>query len=398
MARSTGVAARVAADWKPGLIHASPSQAVVERHGPQLLLGFVLLHLAVWTVVPWLGQWTVPVDNYEQLSWVQHVDWGYAKHPPFPTWVLAFAELILPHGVPLTYALGAVCTGFMLWTAWRLGDELLGRKHALMVVLLICGITYYTSHVRYFNHNTLLMVAHAGATLCVWRCANGSRNGWWLLLGLLWGIGMLSKYQMALSIGCNVCFLALLARDPRHHGEVRSWFKGVLVASVVCGLMLMPHAIWLVHNDFTTFGYASHSMAANQGFLQRLLNILEFIGHHFGRVLPMLIIAVALLWLGRKQQLGFVASEPVDATDGRQRDAALLLQIHAFAPFVLMVLLTLMGGVALQIHWGTAYLWLTGLWFMSSDSGRKLARLPIPWLFAGLLLVQAFTLIQYAHR
>ena len=93
-----------------------------------------------------------------------------------------------------------------------------------------------------------------------------------------------------------------------------------------------------------------------------------------------------------------MASEPVDATDGRQRDAALLLQIHAFAPFVLMVLLTLMGGVALQIHWGTAYLWLTGLWFMSSDSGRKLARLPIPWLFAGLLLVQAFTLIQYARR
>ena len=370
--------------------------SLLQRQGPQLLLAFVLLHLAVWTVVPWLGHWTVPVDNYEQLDWVQNVAWGYVKHPPFPTWMLAVAELVLPHSVPTTYALGALCTGLMLWVAWRLGDEVLDRQRVLMAVLLICGTTYYTSHVRYFNHNTLLMVAHAGATLCIWRCANGARAGWWLLLGLVWGVGMLSKYQMALTIGCNVCFLALLARDPRHHGEVRSWFKGLLLAAAVCGLMLLPHVIWLTHNNFTTFGYASHSMAANQSFVQRLLNILEFVGHHFGRVLPMLAVAGLLLWIGRKRPAAADATAP--ATDGRSRDAVLLLQIHAFAPFALMVLLTLLGGVALQIHWGTAYLWLLGLWFMTTAAGQRLARLPVPWLFAGLLLVQLVTMIQYARR
>ena len=378
------------------MIPTSPTQSLLHRHGPQLLLALVLLHLLVWTVVPWLGQWTVPVDNYEQLNWVQTVAWGYAKHPPFPTWILAAAESLLPHGVPTTYALGAICTGIMLWAAWRLGDELLGRQRALAAVLLICGMTYYTSHVRYYNHNTLLMVAHAGATLCIWRCANDARLGWWLLLGVLWGIGMLSKYQMALSIGCNICFLALLARDPRHYGEVRGWFKGLVLASMVCGLLLLPHVLWLTQNHFTTFDYASHSMAAHQGFVQRLLNILEFIGHHLGRVLPMLVVSLLLLWIGRKRLS--VAGHDEPPPDSRSRDALRLLQVHAFAPFALMVLLTLLGGVALQIHWGTAYLWLLGLWFMTTIAGRRLARLPLSWLMAGLLLVQIITLIQYARR
>jgi hypothetical protein len=41
---------------------------------------------------------------------------------------------------------------------------------------------------------------------------------------------------------------------------------------------------------------------------------------------------------------------------------------------------------------------LLGLWFMTTAAGQRLARLPVPWLFAGLLLVQAVTLIQYARR
>ena len=363
---------------------------------PWLLLLFVVLHLAVWTLTPYWGHWKVPVDNYDQLDWVQHLAWGYAKHPPFPTWVLGATELLLPHGVATTYALGALFTGAMLWLAWLLTDELLDRRRALISVLLICGITYYTSHVRYFNHNTALMLAHAAATLCIWRCAEALRTRWWVLLGLIWGCGALSKYQMALTIACNVVYLALLARQPGRAGEVREFGKGLLIAGGVCALLLLPHAYWLVSNDFPTFGYASHSMAAGLSGYQRMLNTLEFLGHHVGRAAPMAVVALLLAWLAglRYRQ---DAPVPSPANSARQHDALLLLQVHTLLPFALMTLLSLLGGVALQIHWGTAYLWLLGPLFMTTTLGRRLTHLPLWLLVAGVLLVEGSTMLNLAQ-
>ena len=363
---------------------------------PWLLLGFVLLHLAVWTLTPYWGHWKVPVDNYEQLDWVQHLAWGYAKHPPFPTWVLGATELLLPHSVATTYLLGVLSTGAMLWLAWRLGDELLDRRRAVIAVLLICGITYYTSHVRYYNHNTALMLAHAAATLCIWRCAENLRTSGWVLLGLIWGCGMLSKYQMALTIACNVGYLALLARQPERRGEVREFVKGVLIAGSVCALLLLPHVYWLVSNDFPTFGYASHSMTAGLSAYKRLLNTLEFLGHHIGRAAPMGVMALLLVWL---VHLRYRSEAPVTPAvrHARSHEALLLLQVHALLPFALMTLLSLLAGVALQIHWGTAYLWLLGPLFMTTAYGRRLTQLPLWLVFAGVVIVEGSTMLNLAQ-
>ena len=170
-----------------------------------LLLGsYALLCLLTWALVPLVTHWNVPVDNLEQLAWVLTPDWGYSKHPPFPTWVLWGFEQVFPHGVPLTYLLGGLQGLMMLAIAWRLACETLDSRRALVVVLLISGMTYYTNRLHFFNHNTALMVCHAGAAYCVWRCVSSGRLLWWSLLGLCWGAGLLSKYQMLVSIACKI--------------------------------------------------------------------------------------------------------------------------------------------------------------------------------------------------
>ena len=267
-------------------------------------------------------------------------------------------------------------------------------------MLLICGITYYTSHVRYFNHNTALMLAHAAATLCIWRCAESLRTRWWVLLGLIWGCGALSKYQMALTIACNVVYLALLARQPGRAGEAREFVKGLLIAGGICALLLLPHVYWLVSNDFPTFGYASHSMTAGLSVYRRLLNTLQFLGHHVGRAVPMAVVALLLAWLARLRYRQDAPPVPPARTE-REHDALLLLQVHGLLPFALMALLSLLAGVALQIHWGTAYLWLLGPLLMTTTVGRRLTHLPLWLVVAGVLLVEGSTmlnLVQAAAR
>ena len=88
----------------------------------------------------------------------------------------------------------------MLAIAWRLACETLDARRALVAVLLISGMTYYTNRLHFFNHNTALMVCHAGAAYCVWRCVSSGRLLWWSLLGLCWGA--IASAQSVGSAGC----------------------------------------------------------------------------------------------------------------------------------------------------------------------------------------------------
>jgi 4-amino-4-deoxy-L-arabinose transferase-like glycosyltransferase len=363
------------------------------------LLLFCTASLLLWSLLPLLTGWAVPADNLEQLSWALTPDWGYTKHPPFPTWVLWTLQQVLPNGLWLTYALGALQVGAMLCVAFVLTAELQGRRAAVVAVLLISVLTYYTQRLHYYNHNTALLVAHATACLCVWRALVRGGAVWWWLLGLAWGAGMLSKYQMVLSIGCNLVYLALATRPAPWRGERRDIVRGVLLAATVAVFVMLPHLLWLVRNDFPTFAYASHSMAADLPLWSRPRDVASFLGNQIGRCAPAFLLAVLLLRLERRTrvQLDTLADLQAPATADQALAARLLLPIHALGPFVLMTLLSLGLGMDLQMHWGTAFLWLLVPFAMSSAAGRRLAQVSLPRVYAGTLLVHLLTLALHAR-
>ncbi|MET0291712.1 MAG: glycosyltransferase family 39 protein, partial [Steroidobacteraceae bacterium] len=207
---------------------------------------FAALTLMLWALVPLATGWDVPKDNLEQIAWALTPDFGYTKHPPFPTWVLLAFQQVLPNGLWLTYVLGAAQAGVMMAVAFVLTSELQGRRAAIVGVLFIGVLTYYTQRLHFFNHNTALMVAHALAVLCVWRALIRGGARWWWLLGLVWGVGMLSKYQMVISIACNLAWLALATRAAPWREERGDVLRGVLIAGAVAWVVMLPHVIWLV--------------------------------------------------------------------------------------------------------------------------------------------------------
>ena len=358
-----------------------------------LLASYALACLLLWSLVPLVTRWDVPVDNLEQLAWVLTPDWGYTKHPPFPTWVLWGFEQVFPHGIALTYLLGALQVAMMMAFAWRLASETLGARRALVTVLLISGMTYYTNRLYFFNHNTALMVCHAAATYCIWRCLSTGRLVWWLLLGFCWGAGMLSKYQMLLSIACSISFLGWLSLRPEWRRERLQLLRGVLLAGTLCAAMLAPHVAWLVAHDFPTFAYASHSMAADLPWWKRPIGLLGFLANQVWRVLP--VMALALLMQRRQPH-------PTDTellSEGHPDRAAAIRGLyiaHAAGPFALMALLALAAGMELQMHWGTAFLWGLAPLGLLTRPGRRLAGLPLPRLFAGFALVEVLMLAYQA--
>lgn len=345
---------------------------------------FVLVTLALWTVFPVLGDRIPPGDNDEQLRWAMHPAWGYDKHPPFPTWVLWVFERFLPTGFGLTYFLGGLQVGVMLACAWLLGSWLLDGRRAWLAVLLAGCITYYTARLHFYNHNTVQLAVYAISLCCLWRAITTDRFGWWVALGACWGAGMLCKYQMVVPIACNLAFL-WTARSLGWGRIVR----GVLVAGVVSLAVFAPHVAWLVDNDFPTFHYASRSLAAHLGSVGRVKDVAGFLASQVWRLVPAAIAAGALLWSSR------AAAAPVTGPAAPVPLAASLLTVHAWGPLLLMSALSLLAGVDLQMHWGTAFLWVIPLWFLGTARGQRLASVSVQRVLLTAGAVQLLMLVAY---
>jgi hypothetical protein len=112
-------------------------------------------------------------------------------------------------------------------------------------------VPFFNFHALKFNVNTVLMPLWAATTLWFLRSFETRRPLDAALAGLAAAASMYGKYwSVFLLIGLGLAALA----DPRRAAYFRSAAPWVTVA--VGALALVPHAAWLVANDFAPFSYA----------------------------------------------------------------------------------------------------------------------------------------------
>jgi len=371
------------------VIGADPARALARRHaivlGTALLLWFV-----VWMALPLRPGEAVPGDNLEQLDWAAHPAWGYAKHPPFPTWILWCFERVFMPGVALTYFLGALQVAFLLWMAWLLARDTLGDVVSWIAPLMVACITYHSIRMHYYNHNTALMTAYAGSLLALWRAITTRRTRWWLLLGLTWGVGMLSKYQMGLLIGCNVVFLW----SVRHQGA-KQLLGGFGLACAVASCIVAPHLLWLVQNHFPSFDYASIMLAAHLNTVDRVQAVVNFWLHQAGRLVPLVVLLAVLAWRVNRSPAQADGSPDESTLDELARG---FWRIHAWGPIAGITLLGLLFGVAVENHWGMASLWAIPFWILTTARGRRWATAPAGEVWWAASTIQALVVVVYVAK
>src|SRR5574344_771762 len=161
-----------------------------------LLLAFGL----VWSGSYALTAFSPGTDNIEQLVWVRSLEWGYYKHPPLTTWLLGAAAAVFGPSVGLTYVLGTLVTLAALGLFWALLRSLRGAPYATLATLAALCITFYNGRLYYFNHNVVLTLWVACAVVLTWRVTQRPRVATWVVLGLVSGLGLLTKYQFVLAL------------------------------------------------------------------------------------------------------------------------------------------------------------------------------------------------------
>lgn len=360
--------------------------------GLRVALG-LLLFAAVWLTHLSLINLTPPIDNIEQLNWVHSLQWGYYKHPPLPTWLIWVPAYFFGANAWTSYVTGAACTVAAIALLWRLLVELRGHAYAMLALLAVLCISYYNARLYLYNHNTLLaLLSTASAALC-WKACSTGRQVWWVALGVALGLGMMAKYQIAVTMACVLVFW-LTQGGWRDAGQRR----GILMAALVALLMFVPHMQWLRSHDFGPVQYAmGSSLNAHLGLAQRLAGIMRWlVDQLFNRALPAwLLLACAVFLLHRQGAVAANASMQSGTVPRRPDAGRTLLLCWGLVPLVFMPAMVLLTGANLQLHWGSPYLLFAVPAVMELCAGRVAwPRLPLRHVLKVFLAIQLLLLLM----
>jgi dolichol-phosphate mannosyltransferase len=205
-------------------------------------------------------------DEAYHWSWTKELSLSYFDHPAMIAWLEALSTRLFgdtEFGVRLPAFL---CYLVILITSWRLAWELFDEWTAHFVGFMVLlsplwGIAGYVAS----PEPPFMMFWILGAWV-FWQSAREDDLRWstkktWLWLGIIMGLGLNSKFIMALlAPGFGIY---LLMSPGRRKELLKPWpWAGVLIATLLC----LPIFIWNQEFDWPGFKYQFHDRHSGETF------------------------------------------------------------------------------------------------------------------------------------
>ena len=304
---------------------------------PALLLAGACFLLRL-LYLPWINLF--PEEAY-YWNYAQHLDIGYLDHPPMVAWLIALGTRLGGQTEFGVRVCALACSAVTSFFAWRLAARLYGRRAAAVAALL-------TQLLPFFFMAGWIMTPDAPLTAC-WAATlsflaraffdpAGRAPRAWLGVGVCLGLGLLSKYTVALLGPAAMLFLLL---DVPSRGWWRRWEPYAAAALAV--VIFSPVIRWNLGHHGASFAFQSTSRlrAHPQFALPALL----------GSVL--LILTPLGVWLAARawRRDGAATAAVLDAERRRWRFA----WVFTLVPLAVFVVFSLTHRV--KLNW-TGPLWL----------------------------------------
>ena len=351
----------------------------VERRPQAAFAAFLVLHAVVWTALPAILYLNLPLDLIEALTYGREWQLGYDKLPPLPWWLVEIVYRVF--GVDTAYyalAQAVVVIAFVL--VWTTARPLVGAVGALVAILIIDGMHYFNFTAAKFNHDVIQLPFWALAGFAFHAGLRRGGIGYWALLGAALGCALWAKYFVAVLVAPLVLFM-LLDREARR----RLAAPGPWVAAAVALLIMAPHLVWLVQNDFLPFHYAEARALPVRGPFDHLLRSCPVPGRTIFLHPSGAGDRGAAFWPRSNNKN--TPSATADAFDQR------IVTLLAFGPALAVFALSLITGRGTVTMWGYP-LWLfLGLWIVLF-ARAALDHVRLVWI--GVLWATVFTILAIA--
>jgi len=190
--------------------------------------------------------WDMALHQTYALGYLDHTQiesiWQKSgNYPPFVHLVIAFLFLILHPGPHVAALANVPATVLLLWAIYQLARDLAGRTAATWACILTALIPYTI----WMSRETVLdywLAAFFAASLVFLRRVQGFQSRRWsLLLGILMGLGLLTKWFFAGLVFVPLLYVVLKNRLWTSRDRCVNFADALVIAGILAGAWYLPN-------------------------------------------------------------------------------------------------------------------------------------------------------------
>ncbi len=351
-----------------------------DRGRPLSIVTFLLILYAYRLYL--IGHLELVPDEAFYWYWAKNLSLGYVEHPPMVAYIMALFTWVGGDSEFWVRIGGLLCTlvsqVFLYAMVRRLSRDDANLPWELLFIFNLTLL--FSGGCIIQTPDTPLLLFWTMALYGCTRVVTEGDSGGWYVAGIALGLGLLSKYTMALLVPCMFAFLLF---SPAH----RHWLarKEPYLAALLGGIIFSPVILWNLEHE-----WASVAFQLRQGFSPvgkpAVSKLLEYAGGQIGVITPLLFVAFVFytLW-------GWSSSRRGNAPE------YVYLAMVSWPVLVFFGLSTVRGEVA-EPNWpapayvgGLALMWIVyRMHFQETRNHRRFVRLSI-----GLALI--LNLLLHVH-
>jgi dolichol-phosphate mannosyltransferase len=263
----------------------------------------------------------MPEETY-YWNYSRHLDFGYLDHPPMVAWLIRVATAVFGQTEFGVRAGALLCGAITSIFVYKLTRNLFGAATALGALLLVQALPFFFLSGLLMTPDAGLVAAWAASLYFLERALLGNQSRAWWFAGIGLGLGMISKYSIALLVPVTAAFMAW---DPQSR---RWWTRGEPYVGAVLALAIFsPVIIWNSQHEWSSFAFqTSRRLAETPQFALHKL-----IGSVIILITPTGLLAVIAALLSRRAG----AQRPEAARRRRFMNLAILLPLAVITAFSL---------------------------------------------------------------
>jgi 4-amino-4-deoxy-L-arabinose transferase-like glycosyltransferase len=217
-----------------------------------LALAKLLVHLATNL----FGGYGIFRDELYYIACSKHLAWGYVDQPPFSIALLWLNRRLFGDSLFALRLLPALAGAAAVFLAGWLAKKLGGGRFAQVLAaasVLVAPLLLGTNSVFSMNSFDVLFWT---LTFCLTSTIlEKDDSRYWLLLGIVLGLGLLNKISV-LWLGAGLAVGLLLTAQRKLLLTKKAW----LAAGIIL-LIFLPHVIWQSLNHFPTLEFIRNASA-----------------------------------------------------------------------------------------------------------------------------------------
>lgn len=205
-------------------------------------------------------------DEAYHWSWTKDLQLSYFDHPGMIAWMEAITTNIFGDTALGVRLPSYLCFAGIVYFLYKLTQDLFDDAAAIFVGLVILWSPFWGFGGYVASPETPFMLCWVAAAWVFWQGVREDKKRWsvkktWLWLGILMGLGLNSKFIIALlAPGFG---LYLLMTPSRRKDLLSPWpWVGFLIATVLCS----PIFIWNIMHEWPGFKYQFHDRHTGNEF------------------------------------------------------------------------------------------------------------------------------------